>query len=104
MNPFCENGAHAAILMLRIKRPDLPRPFRLGGNVKFGQFELPITAILGLVGTAVIWLVVMVTQAYSRWVGLTWVAIGLVIYLVSRWRKQSLHGKVTTSQDEIISG
>ena len=80
--------AHAAILSLRIKRPDLPRPFRLGWNIKFRQWELPITAILGLAGTAVVWLVVIFTQPYSRWVGLGWMAIGLGVYFLFRWRKR----------------
>lgn len=80
--------AHAAILSLRIKRPDLPRPFKLGWNIKFKQWELPVTAIVGLVVTVVIWLVVMFTQPYSRWIGLAWMALGLGIYLVSRWRRK----------------
>jgi len=80
--------AHAAILSLRIKRPDLPRPFKLGWNIKFKQWEMPLTAIVGLVGTVVIWLVVMFTQPYSRWIGLAWMAVGLGIYLVSRWRRK----------------
>ncbi len=80
--------AHASILSLRIKRPDLPRPFKLGWNIKFRQWELPITAILGLVGTAAIWLVVIATQPYGRWVGLGWMAIGLGVYFLFRWRKR----------------
>ena len=80
--------AHAAILSLRIKRPDLPRPFKLGWNIKFKQWELPVTAIVGLVVTVVIWLVVMFTQPYSRWIGLGWMAVGLGIYLISRWRRK----------------
>jgi len=81
--------AHASILSLRVKRPDLPRPFKLGWNIKFRQWELPITAILGLAGTAGIWLVVMATQPYGRWVGLGWMVIGLVVYLVFVRRRKS---------------
>lgn len=80
--------AHAAIINLRVRNPDLPRPFKLGGNIKFKQRELPITAILGLIGTAVIWMVVIFTQPYSRWVGLSWMAIGLALYLLFRWRRR----------------
>ena len=84
--------AHASIMSLRVKNPDLPRPFKLGWNIKFKQRELPVTAILGLLGTAVVWLVVIVTQPYSRVVGLVWMAVGLVIYIIYRWwRKSSLN-------------
>jgi len=84
--------AHASIMSLRVKNPDLPRPFKLGWNIKFKQRELPVTAILGLLGTAVVWLVVIFTQPYSRVVGLVWMAVGLVIYIIYRWwRKSSLN-------------
>jgi len=84
--------AHASIMSLRIKNPDLPRPFRLGWNIRFKQRELPVTAVLGLLGTAVVWLVVVFTQPYSRVVGFVWMAVGFVLYLIFRWRrKSSLH-------------
>jgi len=84
--------AHASIMSLRIKNPDFPRPFRLGWNIRFRQRELPVTAVLGLLGTAVVWLVVIFTQPYSRVVGFAWMAVGLVIYVIYRWRrKSSLH-------------
>ncbi|MBC8275419.1 MAG: APC family permease [Chloroflexi bacterium] len=86
--------AHASIMSLRIKNPDLPRPFRLRWNIRFRQRELPVTAILGLVGTAAVWLVVIFTQPYSRWVGFGWMAVGLVIYVIFRWRRKLYSNKI----------
>jgi APA family basic amino acid/polyamine antiporter len=80
--------AHASIISLRIKNPDWLRPFKLPWNVKFRQYEIPVTATLGLLGTLVIWIIVLLTQPYSRWVGLGWMAIGLLVYLFYRWRKK----------------
>jgi len=80
--------AHASILRLRIKHPELPRPFKLRGNIKFRGHELPITAILGLVATSVIWLMVVITQPYARWIGLSWMAFGAIGYFVFRHRNQ----------------
>ena len=82
--------APASIIALRIKSPDLTRPFKVGWNVKFRNREIPVTAILGFLGTAVIWLVVMYTQVVGRWVGLAWMAIGLIIYIIYRISKISL--------------
>jgi APA family basic amino acid/polyamine antiporter len=79
---LCFALAHASILRLRIKSPDLPRPFKLRWNVHLGGSELPVTTILGLLCTTGIWIVVLVTQPFSRSVGLSWMAAGLVIYLV----------------------
>ncbi len=87
--------AHASIMSLRIRHPDSPRPFKLGWNIKFKQWELPVTAILGLVGTAIVWLVVIFTQPYSRIVGLVWMAVGLVIYVIYRWWGKSSSNKTS---------
>ena len=84
--------AHASILRLRIKHPELPRPFKLRGNIKIKGWELPITAIIGLVATSAVWFVVVIymfqTQPYARWVGFGWMAFGLIFYLVFRYRKR----------------
>jgi len=81
--------AHASILSLRAKKPELPRPFKLGWNLRIKGRELPISAILGLVTTATIWIIILITQPYSRWVGIIWMAVGLIIYYLYR-RKENL--------------
>ncbi len=80
--------AHASIIALRIRKPELNRPFKLRGNIKIRGRELPVTALIGLVTTVAIWLVIIVVQDYSRWVGFGWMALGLVGYVVFRWRKR----------------
>jgi len=80
--------AHTSILALRIKKPELPRPFKLAWNIKFRKWDLPMTAIIGLIGTGVIWIIVMWTQPFSRWFGLCWIAVGLLIYGISRWSRR----------------
>jgi APA family basic amino acid/polyamine antiporter len=87
---LCFALAHAAILNLRIRKPDLPRPFKLRLNIRLKGRDLPLTAILGLVTTTSIWVVVMVTQPFSRNAGFLWMAGGLVlygIYYLYRWRR-----------------
>jgi APA family basic amino acid/polyamine antiporter len=83
---LCFALAHAAVLGLRVKQPDLPRPFKLGWNIRLKGRELPITTILGLIATSAIWVVVIITQPYSRQVGIGWMAVGLIIYAVYRWQ------------------
>ncbi|MCX7911862.1 MAG: APC family permease [Dehalococcoidales bacterium] len=78
---LCFAFGHAAIIALRVKRPDLARPFRIRWNLRTsGGRELPVTALLGLLGTGGIWVVIMITQPFSRWAGLGWMACGMLLY------------------------
>lgn len=80
--------AQAAILALRIRHPDWPRPFKLGWNIKIKGWELPLVTILGFIGTTGVWLVVVVSQPQSSWVGFGWMVLGvLVYYLYRRWQR-----------------
>ncbi len=94
--------AHASILSLRIKKPDLPRPFKLGGNIRFRGRELPLSAIIGLAATSAIWIIILITQAYSRWVGLIWMAVGLIIYYLYR-RQQGMPLTHTEDREKPLS-
>ncbi len=80
--------AHASILTLRAKRPDLPRPFKLRWNLRIKGRELPLSAIMGLVATAIIWIIILITQPYSRWIGIIWMAVGFIIYFIYRRKKR----------------
>jgi APA family basic amino acid/polyamine antiporter len=80
--------AHASILSLRARKPDMERPFKLGWNIKIFRREFPLTAILGLISTFGIWIIILITQPYCRSVGLIWMAVGFVIYCLYRWKSR----------------
>jgi APA family basic amino acid/polyamine antiporter len=81
--------AHASILSLRIRRPELERPFKLGWNIRAWGRQLPVSTMIGLAATAIIWVIILITQPYSRWVGIIWMVIGFIIYYFYR-RKANL--------------
>jgi len=85
--------AHASILSLRARKPELPRPFKLGGNIRIRGREMPVTAMLGLAATSIIWIIILITQPYSRWFGLTWMIVGLIVYYFyqRKQRKPPIH-------------
>ena len=80
--------AHAAVVALRVKEPDEELVYRARPNLRLGGIDWPLFAILGGFGTAVAWIVVVVQEQATRLVGLGWLAIGFVIYVLYRRRLQ----------------
>ena len=79
--------AHLCVVVLRFKMPDQERPYRTPLNIKMRGGLLPLTALLGGICTFAVWCVVVATHADGRVVGFSWMAIGIVIYVVYRRRK-----------------
>jgi len=81
--------AHAAVIWLRRTRPDAERPWKPPLNMKLGGLSLPLTALLGGLGTAAAWVIVMVLNPVTLLVGSGWLVIGVIGFLLYR-RHQEL--------------
>ncbi len=82
-------SAHASVLRLRMVQPEAERPVKIPGNVKLWGHKFPVTALLGLVFTTVIWWVVVIRRPFSWGTGVVWLAGGLVLFYLYR-RSQGL--------------
>ena len=80
--------AHSSIIALRIRKPEMQRPFKLGMNIRVKKYEIPVSAVIGMLATASIWVIILITEAYSRWVGLGWMVFGLIVYYFIRRRRR----------------
>jgi APA family basic amino acid/polyamine antiporter len=85
---LCFAFAHLAIIRLRMTEAGRERPFKIRPNLRVAGKELPVTAILGLLATLGIWIIVIVTQPYSRVAGFGWMALGIIVYILFRWRRR----------------
>jgi APA family basic amino acid/polyamine antiporter len=78
--------AHLSIIALRVRRPDLYRPYRAPWNIRWRGAEVPLTAVLGALGTGAAFVSVIVLHSEARLIGTAWMAVGLAGYLLYRRR------------------
>src|SRR3954468_14975399 len=78
--------AHISVLRLRQRFPDVKRGWKPPFNFRFRGVELPLTAVLGGLGTFSAWIVVMALNLRTLVVGAGWMLLGLAIYYFYRER------------------
>ena len=78
--------AHVSVLRLRQRYPDVKRGWKPPWNFRFRGVELPLTAVLGGLGTFSAWIVVMALNLRTLVVGAAWMLLGLAIYYFYRNR------------------
>ncbi len=79
-------SAHISLILLRIKKPELKRPFRAPLNIRFGRHSIPLTAIIGAFATFGVWCLVVITKPQGRYLGFAWMTFGLLMYYRIRKR------------------
>ena len=78
--------AQLAVIRLRRREPDLGRPFRARPDVRLRGVDVPLPALLGAPLTAAVFVIALVTHESARYAGPAWIAIGLVVYALTRTR------------------
>jgi basic amino acid/polyamine antiporter, APA family len=81
--------AHIALIKLRKSQADVERPWKSPMNVRAFGFEIPLTAVLGGLGTFAAWIVVMALNPSTLFVGTGWMILGVTVYVLYR-RNQGL--------------
>jgi basic amino acid/polyamine antiporter, APA family len=81
--------AHVAVIQLRRNSGQVERSWKPALNVHAFGFEVPMTAVLGGLGTFSAWIVVMALYPRTLAVGTAWMALGIVVYVLYR-RNQKL--------------
>jgi APA family basic amino acid/polyamine antiporter len=77
-------AAQLAVIRLRMREPDLERPFRARPNVPFRGRSLPLPALVGAPLTFAVWVLALATHDGARYAGPAWLALGLVIFVAAR--------------------
>jgi APA family basic amino acid/polyamine antiporter len=85
--------AHISIVALRLKDPYRDRPYRAPWNVNIRGRPVPLTAVVGAVGTGAAFVSVVALHTEARYVGTAWMIAGVAGYFLYR-RRAGLDPKV----------
>ena len=94
--------AHLSICVLRYREPDLPRPYRVPGGIRWRGGVLPIPAVLGAALSGAGWITVVVLHAGARYVGLAWVLGSVALYVLYRKREGTSIGLRVTVPEAVL--
>jgi basic amino acid/polyamine antiporter, APA family len=87
---FC--SAHLSVMRLRFVEPDLHRPYRMPGNIRFGRESIPILSLIGALAIGTVFTQLMFQNiSNSTWVYLGWLGLGVLSFgLYRRYRREPL--------------
>ncbi len=94
--------AHLSVIRLRYREPHRRRPFRTPLSVRVGGGRLPLLAVLGALLSGAGWVALLLVHHAARYVGLGWMAAGLVLYLVYRRLDESSPLRRVTVAPEVL--
>jgi APA family basic amino acid/polyamine antiporter len=93
-------AAQLAVIRLRMREPDLVRPFVARPNVSIRGVPLPLPALVGAPVTFGIWVLALVTHKGALYGGSAWLAAGLVVFVaVRRSQRRGLLEHVTVVEE-----
>jgi APA family basic amino acid/polyamine antiporter len=82
-------SVNMSLIVLRMKKPDEQRPFKIGLNLPFRGAKIPVSAILGALATLAVWILIVITKPYGRYLGVSWMIFGCGLFFLYR-RKRNL--------------
>ncbi len=77
-----------SLIILRIKKPDMIRPFKVPFNIRIKGYEIPIPAVLGAIASFFVWTLVVITKPDGRYLGISWILLGVLMYWFYRRKRR----------------
>jgi APA family basic amino acid/polyamine antiporter len=85
--------AHASLIRMRMRPGPEEILYRARPNVRIAGIDWPLFALFGGLATGISFAVIVVQNPTTRWVGLGWIATGLVFYVF--YRRRVVHAPLT---------
>jgi basic amino acid/polyamine antiporter, APA family len=80
--------AHASVVALRFREPDRDRVYSVPWSIGVAGARVPVPAVVGALASGAGWLALLVFHTGARYVGLIWLAGGLLLYVIYRKTQQ----------------
>jgi APA family basic amino acid/polyamine antiporter len=82
--------AHVSIIAMRVREPEMERPFRVPLGIRVRGRSIPLPSLIGALATGITWIIVVVDQDLTRAIGFGWLIAGLLLYfLYDRWKRRA---------------
>jgi APA family basic amino acid/polyamine antiporter len=80
---FC--SAHLSVMRLRFIEPNLYRPYRMPGNIKFGRDSIPVISVVGALAIGTVFTQLLsqnISNSTLIWLG--WMGLGVITFVIYR--------------------
>ena len=74
----------AGVVRLRFREATRDRPYKMPFNVRLGRADVPVPAVLAGLLSLAAFVSLLVLHGGSRWIGIGWMAFGVVLYVYYR--------------------
>jgi APA family basic amino acid/polyamine antiporter len=95
-------ATQVSLIVLRIKKPEMVRPFKVPLNLTIRGKKIPIPAVVGALASFAVWVLVVITKPEGRYLGFGWLLFGVGMYWLYRRKKRiSLTGQIVLHKIKI---
>ena len=96
-------AAQLAVVRLRFSEPDLARPFRVPGNIRWRGTPVPVAALVGIPLTFALWIAALPTHDAARVAGPAWALVGAAVYIsVRRFEREPVMERVAPPKPDLV--
>ncbi|MEZ0285497.1 MAG: amino acid permease [Thermoleophilia bacterium] len=96
-------AAQLAVVRLRMREPELERPFRVPLGVRVRGLEVPLPAVVGAFLTLALFAAAVATSEGARIAGPVWLVGGVAVYLWSRRAGgETVLGRATPPEPDLV--
>jgi basic amino acid/polyamine antiporter, APA family len=92
-----------SVCRLRWKEPERDRPYRMPLNVRVAGADLPLPAAVGTLLSGAAFIALLAFHERARWVGLGWMAFGVIVYVYYRTSEDKPLLKRVTVPEQVLT-